>query len=218
MTYLFFAYPRKKGLTKKRIFGKVVPRVITRDQRTRTRRVVFQNIYENVRAIITNQLFWLVVYTNPLRESFVYDQLILNGFDAYLPQTELTRNNIKIIIPLFSRYLFVRYTAELARIRQIRGVTDLIRVCDDPAMIRDSSIIELRSRARHDGIIETEHITPEYPYFVPGEIIRVVYGAHCGVRGKFNKMIKPHKAQIILELLGAQRKVEIPVNAIQLSY
>jgi len=167
---------------------------------------VFQNFYDNIRAIITNQLFWLVIYTNPLRENFVYEQLILNGFDAYLPQTEIKRNNIKIIIPLFSRYLFVRDTPKLAQIRKLRGVTDLVKICDDPAMIRDNAITELRSRARHDGIIETEHITPEYPHFVPGEIIRVIYGAHCGVKGKFNKMIKPHKAQIILELFGSQRK------------
>ena len=172
---------------------------------------IFQTLGENLHE--RNQ--WLVVYSNPLREQFVAQQLVENGFSVYLPLTR-RRDGISEI-PLFSRYLFVRRDNRQSELHHIRGVTGLITIGDAPALVRDSTVQELRAR-EVNGIIDTELPETNHPNFISNEVIRFIYGAHTGMKGRFNNFTSKHRVDILLDYFGSQRIINTPISSIMPCY
>ena len=173
---------------------------------------IFQTLGENLHE--RNQ--WLVVYSNPLREVAAWESLKRNGFETYLPLT-IARRNATMKIPLFSRYLFVRRDNRQNEIHGMQGITGLVTIGEEPALVRDTAIQELRSR-EVNGIIDTELPETNHPNFISNEVIRFIYGAHCGMKGRFNNFTSKHRVDILLDYFGAQRIINTPISSIMPCY
>ena len=172
------------------------------------------SIFVDISELIVSGLFWVVLYTQPLREKSVLDQLVSAGHIAYMP---VTQNRCKNITPLFSRYIFVQNSLKLANIRSIRGFNGFISRNGEPALIRDEIIQELRNR-EINGLSPSELVENDYPGFLPDQIVKVMCGAHTGTFGKFNKLVSKTRAEIALSYLGSTRDITIPINSIIPAY
>jgi transcription antitermination factor NusG len=166
-------------------------------------------------AAICNLLnAWLLIYTNPLSERLVYNQLLQRNYLPYLPLTIITRNKEKIVFPLFSRYLFVKQDQKQNQLRRIPGITELVSFQDDhePILIQDDIIQELKQREL-DGIIQTELIACE-PLYDQNDEIRITNGPFQGMLATFDKQLPKNHAKVLLSFFGRTSEINISLSDI----
>ena len=156
---------------------------------------------------------WYVVQTHLNSENRAAAHLVRQGFEVYLPRYLKRRRHARRVenvpSPLFPRYLFVGFDQVSARWRSIQstlGVSHLVCVGQNPAIISALVIDELRDREDSDGFIQLS--LP--PKFVPGEKIRVINGAFGSCFGSFEGMVDRDRIAILLDLLG--RKVRVVMD------
>jgi transcriptional antiterminator RfaH len=156
---------------------------------------------------------WYVVQTHVHSERRAEEHLIRQGYDVYLPRYLKRRRHARRVdnvpAPLFPRYLFVGFDLETLRWRSIQstqGVSHLICNSNEPALLPQSVITELRKREDHDGFIR---LNPQ-PLFARGDKVRVVEGVFGDSFGFFEGMADRDRVAILLDLLG--RKVRVVLD------
>jgi transcriptional antiterminator RfaH len=156
---------------------------------------------------------WYVVQTHVHSENKAAAHLARQGYDVYLPRYLKRRRHARRVdnvpAPLFPRYLFVGFDHATARWRSIQstqGVSHLICNSNEPALLPDSVITELRRRENDSGFIRFD---PQ-PQYAPGDKIRVVDGVFSDSFGLFKGMADRDRVAILLDLLG--RKVPVVLH------
>src|SRR5262249_21000931 len=103
---------------------------------------------------------WYAVYTQPQSEQLASEHLARQGFEVFFPRYLKRRSHArhveKVPAPLFPRYLFVSFDAEVAGwrvIRSTRGVIDLVRNGIDPVAVSSEIIEEIRRRSDEHGFV-----------------------------------------------------------------
>ena len=115
----------------------------------------------------TTDLSWWVVQTKPQGEALAIEHLREQNFTTYCPmyQKETVHGRqVKVTTtPLFARYVFVladpaaQQTAH--SIRSTRGVSQLIKVGEQPTLVKASIIEAIKA-------LETAHLNQVKPHFV----------------------------------------------------
>ena len=118
-----------------------------------------------------------------------------------------------IVEPLFPRYLFIRLDVEAdntAPIRSTKGVSGLVRVGHDPAVVPDNVIRELQARCEEGtGLHRITRRT-----LTKGAPVSVVDGAFEGVNGIFEATSGAERVTVLLSILGQERRVTLPAHRI----
>lgn len=159
-----------------------------------------------------NQPAWHLIHTKPRQEKTASEQLKRQGFTTYLPLIRQQIPASHTTIPLFPRYLFIRLTAGLddwTPIRSTRGVSCLVRVGMNPAIISDQLIAAIQQRADADGL----HRLPAKT-FTKGDRVRLVSGPFAEYEAIFSEQRAENRAIILLNLIGQQNRIEVPVGSI----
>src|SRR5258707_6798079 len=106
---------------------------------------------------------WYVVQTHVHCETRAAAHLLRQGYDVYLPRYMKRRRHARRVenvpAPLFPRYLFVGFDPMVARWRSIQstqGVSSLVCNSNEPAMLPESVVAELRRREDHNGFIRLD--------------------------------------------------------------
>jgi transcriptional antiterminator RfaH len=115
--------------------------------------------------------------------------------------------------PLFPRYLFVR--ADEGRssrgVAFAPGVVHLVRFTEEPAVVPDKVIAELRTREGADGLVDLDSGQGAASRFKAGDRVCIEDGALCEQVGLFHSRVDAERVFILLTLLG--RDVRTIVNA-----
>jgi transcriptional antiterminator RfaH len=156
---------------------------------------------------------WFVVYTQPSKELFAYQQLKAQGFEAYLPRYQRRRFHARkvemILSPLFPRYLFVSLDLEIDRWRSVngtRGVSYILTDQDLPIPISGVIIDRLKAQENSEGAIPVNSLA----LFVKGDKLRIVEGAFEGQTGIFDHMDDKKRIRLLLNFLGRDMKIILP--------
>ena len=156
---------------------------------------------------------WCVVQTHVHSEAKAAAHLLRQGYGIYLPRYLKRRRHARRVenvpAPLFPRYLFVGLDQATARWRSIQstqGVSHLICNSDEPALLPDSVIMELRKREDDNGFIRLN----AQPLYARGDKVRVVDGVFGDSFGLFEGMADRDRVAILLDLLG--RKVRVVLD------
>jgi transcriptional antiterminator RfaH len=157
---------------------------------------------------------WHVVQTQPHAEARAASHLLRQGYSVYLPRYLKQRRHARrvetVAAPLFPRYLFVAVQGTAGRWRSIQstvGVSRLICNGDDPAVVAEAIIEELRGREDPQGFIR---VRPS-PSFIRGDKVRVLEGVFSASLGLFDGMADRERVAVLLDLLG--RKVRVVMGA-----
>lgn len=160
---------------------------------------------------------WYAVHTQPNGETKARENLLRQGFDAYLPLYSKKRRHARrtdyVAAPLFPRYLFVNMDAETTRWRSIRstfGVTHLVCHGDTPVPVPEGVVEGIKSRHDDKGMVLLE--TP-FP-FKPGEKVEVLEGPLKELTGIFQSVSDDQRVIVLLELLGRPVKVRLAMDAV----
>jgi len=167
--------------------------------------------------LLSAEIQWYCVKTQPKRENIAYGALhALPDIEAFFPrvrfQRALTRGPRAVTEALFPGYLFVKFAParKIRAVRYARGVSYIVRQGREFAPVPDNIIAALRALAA-SSVLEL----PPDPWKL-GENVRVISGIFRGASGKVAGLVPARqRIQILLELLGQENKVEIPLDALE---
>ena len=160
---------------------------------------------------------WYVVHTQPKGEKLACDNLVRQGFPVFLPQYMRRRHHARKIdfvrSPLFPRYLFVAIDLERAPWRAIAstvGVSHLVCRGDRPAAVPDGIVEGIQARADSHGLVSLASPIP-YRY---GEAVNVIDGIFADQTGFFECVVDADRVVLLLNLLGRQVRVKVPLESV----
>jgi transcriptional antiterminator RfaH len=159
-----------------------------------------------------NKPAWHLIHTKPCQEMIACEQLERQDYTTYLPIIRQPSHARTPFTPLFPRYLFIRLTAGLddwAPIRSTRGVSSLVRVGMNPAIISERLIKTIQQRVDADGF----HRLP-VKTFGKGDRVRLISGPFAEYEAIFSEQRAENRAIILLNLIGKQNRIEVPTESI----
>ena len=147
----------------------------------------------------TVDLAWHVVQSKPRAELRAKENLENQGFEVFLPMLSLQkvrRSKIQTVTePLFSRYLFIRLTAQmqdLSVVRSSKGVSHLVRFGQNIAKIPDAWVQTMR--------LQNEPAVQKL--FKAGDPVMVAQGPLQGLEAVYLEEDGEARAMILINLLS----------------
>jgi transcriptional antiterminator RfaH len=160
---------------------------------------------------------WYVINTHAKSEHKAAWHLANQGFHAYLPQYMKRRRHARRVdmvkAPLFPRYLFVELDLEQDRWRAISstiGVRQMICGGERPLAVPDGVIDDIRAREDETGIVPVAREAR----FRRGDKLQVMDGALIDHVGLFEYTSDQDRVVLMLDLLGRQVRVHLPVESV----
>lgn len=156
---------------------------------------------------------WYVVQTKSKKELLAEQNLIRQGYSCFLPffkQWRKRRGKRYLATePFFPCYLFVQLDLgeiNIAPIRSTLGVTGLVRFGESIQPIPRTFLKSLKNQANIEGVINQEP-----PDFQVGQKVLIQEGALAGYRAIFQAKSGAERAHLLLNMLGRQSWVEVPL-------
>ncbi len=158
---------------------------------------------------------WFVAHTLPQAEQRAVLNLRRQGFKAYLPRYRKQRRHARrvdwILAPLFPRYVFIAMDPARPRWRSINGTFGVhCLVCrgDRPASVPDGVVQDNVTREDADGAVALDPGPLR-----KGDRLRVLAGAFAERVGLFEQMAEADRVVMLLDLLGRQVPVRVPLGS-----
>ncbi len=128
---------------------------------------------------------WYVLSTRPHHERAVYERLVRNAFEVYLPMARVSRTSNGVrreaSVPLLARQLFARCYLEMYTHLELITTPGVMRLREDPRggflAVPDEEIRTLQQLSNAGIPLE------EGPYQIQGERVQVVQGPLRGIVG-----------------------------------
>ena len=159
--------------------------------------------------------YWAAAQLEHNRVALATHHLKLSGYRVYAPRLRTYRfssgNKVEERPLLFPSYAFVWIDLQWHRARWCCGVIRLIMAGDaTPARVPDTVIDGLRASER-DGLIDL----PKPPRFQRGDKIRITRGAFAEHIALYDGQTSHQRVAVLLRLLGGERRIEVPENAVE---
>jgi len=160
---------------------------------------------------------WFVVRTQPNAEFKALSHVARQGFEGYLPRYQKRRRHARkteiVAAPLFPGYLFVGMDPDTARWRALNstvGVSELICHGGQPAPVPDAIIEDIRRHEDENGFV----VLGDRAGLKKGDKVRITDGAMADHIGIFDAPSDQHRVYLLLELLGREVRVKLPLTAL----
>ncbi len=161
---------------------------------------------------------WFAVRTKPRREFYAKENLLRQGYTVYLPVVRRVVSHARrrqvASRPFFTGYLFVLLDPDHANWHSINstyGVACAVRFGDYYPPVPNDLIASIRSREDESGQV---HL-PEglRSPFRTGAKVTVKVG-EADIEGIFAGLNGEERARILIEILGRQQKLSVPLEAV----
>ncbi len=159
---------------------------------------------------------WYCIRVRPKQEAVTTRMLRgETGVEVFCPFIRFKRarraGTMWVTEGMFPGYLFGRFAfaAHHRHIVSIAGVSTIVRFGEQPAIVPDEIIAELRSH-----VTDQETIVIPQPV-EPGAEVKIVEGAYKGVKAVVSRLLPAReRIAVLLEVLGMEREVEISAAAV----
>jgi transcriptional antiterminator RfaH len=163
-------------------------------------------------------LRWYVIHTKWASETIAESNLQRQGYEVYLPrlvQKARRRGRMQERIgALFPRYLFLQLdegSQMLGPVRSTRGVNSVVRFGSCYATVPEQLIRALKARAESDTGL---HRLPPPALPARGATVKISAGPFDGLEGVFECESGEDRAVVLLNLLGQNTRVQVPIDFI----
>lgn len=155
---------------------------------------------------------WYALYTRPRAEKLVYQRLVEEGIETFLPLQKTYRmwSDRKKLVekPLLSSYIFVKTNKKnFPRVYKVPGIVKFISFEGQPVSIPQKQIDNLRLLINSDAEIE---VTTEK--FAQGDNVEVVNGALIGLTGELIKIGSKNRVVVRIDRLDQNLILKIPLG------
>lgn len=155
---------------------------------------------------------WYAVSCKPRQEAIAEENLLRQGFHAYLPRIRIRRRRrgqwTDAVEVLFPRYIFIRLDPlrrSTATVRSTRGVVGLVRFGGQPAVVPDAVMDALLQREDAASGLHQDNRQA----FRSGDPVRLVDGPLSGINAVFAQQDGEKRVIVLMELLGKANKVSV---------
>jgi len=153
---------------------------------------------------------WWVVQTKPQSASLAIKHLEQQGMTTYCPefkQESIRHRQVRVnITPLFPRYVFVLADTNaketIHTIRSTTGVSRLIKVGDQPSVIKADVIDQIR-------MLEAGHLQRIDRYFKADDAVLITDGLYEGLEAVYQMDDWMARAVVVLNLLQHPTRLTI---------
>lgn len=157
----------------------------------------------------TGEARWYAVYTCANHEKRVSDQFTGRNVEHFLPQYECVRRwkdrKVRLQLPLFPGYLFVRMTApDRLRVLHVPGVVRLVGFNGSPTPMPQEDIQKIREFLGQGWRAEP------HPYLQAGRRTRVARGPLAGMEGIVVR--RKTRSRLVLSFDLIQRSMAIEMD------
>jgi transcriptional antiterminator RfaH len=160
---------------------------------------------------------WYLIHSKPGQENTAKEQLQRQGFETYLPLTPAFRKRrgrtIRVIAPMFPRYLFIHLSNETddwGPIRSTIGVSTLVRFGMEPARVPDALIQAIVSREDGQGVVAL----PKQEY-EEGQNVRIATGPFEGYEAVFTSILPKDRVIVLLKIAENYVKINVDQSDIE---
>jgi len=172
-----------------------------------------ENIISREIKFIKNPLVeekWYAIYTRPRAEKLVYQRLVEEEIETFLPLQKTYRmwSDRKKLVekPLLSSYIFVRTIKKnFPKVYQTNGVVKFISFEGQPVSIPQNQIDNLRLLINSDAEIEVSS-----EKFAAGDNVEVVSGSLIGLTGELIKIGSKNRVIVRIDRLDQNLILKIP--------
>jgi transcription antitermination factor NusG len=170
---------------------------------------ILSNEIKTVRNSITEEK-WYAIYTRPRAEKLVFQRLVEEGIETFLPLQKTYRiwSDRKKLVekPLLTSYVFVKTNKKgFPRVFKISGVVKFISFEGQPVSIPQKQIDNLRLLINSDAEIE---VTSEK--FATGDNVEVINGSLIGLTGELIKIGSKNRVVVRIDRLDQNLILKIP--------
>jgi transcription antitermination factor NusG len=157
---------------------------------------------------------WFAVITTPQHEKAAFRHLDFGGIETFLPTYESSRvwknrQKVKVELPLFPTYLFVRIDREeRTRVLRTPGVRQLVGNSREPLSVADREIEFLRR-----SILEKK--AEPYAELIEGQRVRIKSGPMQGVEGWLVRKSNGWRFVLTVQLIHHQVAVEVDASTLE---
>jgi transcription antitermination factor NusG len=153
---------------------------------------------------------WYALYTRSRHEKSIGQQLAGKGIKYFLPLFEAVHRwkdrSVRVSIPLFPGYLFVRISAmERRAVVSVPGVVAMVGTHAGPSPIPDDELETLRICVSHQALLQP------CPFLAVGRKGRIIAGPLAEVEGILLR--RKGQARLVLSITLISRSVAVEVDA-----
>ncbi len=156
---------------------------------------------------------WYVVQSKPGQAEKAAQELRNQGFEVFLPLVKVEKLNrgkrVEQEEPLFPGYLFIELSEVASNwrpIRSTRGVARVITFGNQPAVVPDDVVEQLRDSLKQQAEMRT---------LEPNQPVRITEGPFANLNAVFTEYDGEKRAFLLLELLGQWQRLSIPLDALK---
>jgi len=160
---------------------------------------------------------WYLIHSKPGQENTAKEQLQRQGFETYLPLAPAFRKRrgrtIRVIAPMFPRYLFIHLSNETddwGPIRSTIGVSTLVRFGMEPARVPDALIQAIADREDADGVVSLPK-----QQLQPGQPVRIATGPFEGYEAVFSSLQPRDRVIVLLKIAENYVKINVDQSDIE---
>lgn len=160
---------------------------------------------------------WYVMHSKPRKEAFLYNQLLLQSIEAYLPfvRTEPVNPRAQKMQPFFPGYLFIHVDLQKISISDLRwmpGAIGLISYGGEPASVTDGLIRTIRDQVDQVNVMNIGYVDR----FKSGDWVLIKDGPFVDYKAIFDcRLSGNERVRVLLELIQGQ-KMRLDLSARQL--
>lgn len=153
---------------------------------------------------------WLLARTQPRREAVAIKHVTRQGastyFPKYLEQVVEKGQLVQKPMPLFPSYLFIFCkSVSISWIENTIGVTKLVRVGIDPALVPEKIIADLKAHEDAFGNFVLDQYKEEG--FAVGDYVRPVVGPFVAFSGIVCGMLPKQRIAVLMRMFGREARV-----------
>jgi transcription antitermination factor NusG len=156
---------------------------------------------------------WYAIFTKSRFEKKVYERMIENDIEAFLPLIKTVRQwsdrKKTVQLPLIPSYVFVQMNErDLYKAISIPGAVNVLKHLKKPAKVRDYEIENLKILSDSNEKFEiTNNVS-----VVSGDNVEVTKGPFMGLIAVCEKTSSSHRVVVNIESLGSGFSVNIPLS------
>ncbi len=156
---------------------------------------------------------WYVIQCKPRQDARALENLVRQGFECYLPtlSAEKLRHGRKVAAeePLFPGYLFIHLDVSgenWAPIRSTRGVSQMVRVRDQPLPVGNEIVELIRQR-----------LATQQPQLClqSGERVLITDGCFSQLEAIFIATDGEHRVTLLLNILQQEQRLSFPLASVR---
>jgi transcription antitermination factor NusG len=153
---------------------------------------------------------WYALYTRPRAEKLVFQRLVEEGIETFLPLQKTYRmwSDRKKLVekPLLPSYIFVKTNNKnFPKVYKTNGVVKFVSFEGQPVSIPQNQIDNLRLLINSDAEIEVS-----FEKLAPGDNVKVINGSLIGLTGELIKIGSHNRVVVRIDRLDQNLILKIP--------